>query len=69
MPNLDQIIFQIITSAEPDGWGRRVTLRNHAKRREQIRADGRDLPPPNALDLHESRGRTSTQVRQPMGAC
>lgn len=41
-----------IADTEPDGWGRRVILRDHAKRREQIRADGgRDLPPPNALDF------------------
>ena len=41
-----------IADTEPDGWGRRVILRDHAKRREQIRAQGgKDLPPPNALDF------------------
>ena len=41
-----------IADTEPDGWGRRVILRDHAKRREQIRSHGgKDLPPPNTLDF------------------
>jgi serine/threonine-protein kinase HipA len=41
-----------IADTEPDGWGRRVILCDHAKRRERIRAaGGADLPPPNALDF------------------
>ncbi len=41
-----------IADTEPDGWGRRVILRDHAKRREKQRAEGGgDLPPPNNLDF------------------
>lgn len=41
-----------IADTEPDGWGRRVILRDHAKRREKMRSEGGgDLPLPNALDF------------------
>lgn len=41
-----------LADTEPDGWGRRVILRDHAKRRERLRAEGGDdLPPPTALDF------------------
>ena len=41
-----------LRDTEPDGWGRQIILRDHAKRRERQRAGGGgDLPPPNALDF------------------
>lgn len=42
-----------VADTEPDGWGRNVILRNHAKNRRQARRDGRDLgdAPLNALDF------------------
>lgn len=41
-----------LADTEPDGWGRRVILRDHAKRREKLRTSGGgNLPPPNALDF------------------
>jgi len=35
----------VIADTEPDGWARRVILRDHAKRRQAARADGEILPP------------------------
>jgi len=35
----------VIADTEPDGWARRVILRDHAKRRQAARDGGRDLPP------------------------
>ncbi len=41
-----------LADTEPDGWGRRVILRDHAKRREKMRLEeGKDLPPLNSLDI------------------
>jgi len=41
-----------IADTEPDGWARRVILRDHAKRREQARRAGGKLPPlAGALDF------------------
>jgi serine/threonine-protein kinase HipA len=41
-----------IADAEPDGWGRRVILRDHSKRRDTARrAGGQGVPPLNALDF------------------
>lgn len=42
----------VIADTEPDGWARRVILRDHAKRRQVARAEGADLPPvATALDF------------------
>jgi serine/threonine-protein kinase HipA len=42
-----------IADTEPDGWGRRVILRDHAKRRQEARRRGATVEarPLNALDL------------------
>jgi serine/threonine-protein kinase HipA len=42
-----------IADTEPDGWGKRVILRDHVKRRQELRREGKDgdAPPLNALDL------------------
>lgn len=42
-----------IADTEPDGWGRRVILRDHAKRRQEARRAGAGTPPPplHALDF------------------
>lgn len=41
-----------VADTEPDGWGRRVILRDYAKRRERMKTTGGpDLPPPNGLDF------------------
>jgi serine/threonine-protein kinase HipA len=41
-----------IADTEPDGWGRRVIMRDHAKRRHESRLEGKakNDPPLNALD-------------------
>lgn len=41
-----------IADTEPDGWGRRVIMRDHAKRRHEPRLEGKakNVPPLNALD-------------------
>ena len=41
-----------IADTEPDGWGRQVILRDHAKRRQEAKRSGADVkaPPLNALD-------------------
>ena len=40
-----------IADTEPDGWGRTVIRRDHAKRRAAARAEGREVPPiANGLD-------------------
>lgn len=41
-----------IADTEPDGWGRKVILRDHAKRRQQSRRSGATIEsgPPNHLD-------------------
>lgn len=36
----------IFADTEPDGWGRKVIVRDHAKRRESARASGATAPPP-----------------------
>jgi len=47
------VFHAVIADTEPDGWGRRVTQRDHAKRRQGTRRDGGTAasPPLNALDL------------------
>jgi serine/threonine-protein kinase HipA len=42
-----------IADTEPDGWGRMVILRDHAKRRQEAKrgAEKTDLPPLNPLDF------------------
>jgi serine/threonine-protein kinase HipA len=39
------VFHAALADTEPDGWARRVILRDHAKRREQARHMGDDLPP------------------------
>ena len=39
------VFHAAIADTEPDGWARRVIPRDHAKRREQARRAGEDLPP------------------------
>jgi serine/threonine-protein kinase HipA len=34
-----------IADTEPDGWARRVILRDHARRRAEARQTGNDVPP------------------------
>lgn len=43
----------VIADTEPDGWGRRVILRDHAKRRQSERRSGREVAsaPLNAVDF------------------
>src|ERR1700721_2930972 len=50
----DASIFHgAIADTEPDGWARRVILRDHAKRRQEARRAGADVEsrPLNALDF------------------
>jgi serine/threonine-protein kinase HipA len=50
----DGSIFpRVIADAEPDGWGRRVMLRDHAKRRQHTKRSGEkvDVRPLNHLDF------------------
>ena len=46
------IFHAAIADTEPDGWGRRVIMRDHAKRRHETRPDGKEksAQPLNALD-------------------
>ena len=46
------VFHAAIADTEPDGWGRRVIQRDHAKRRQEARRGGEDVPnrPLNALD-------------------
>jgi serine/threonine-protein kinase HipA len=46
------VFHAVIADTEPDGWGRRVIQRDHAKRRQQTRRDGATAAsaPLNALD-------------------
>jgi serine/threonine-protein kinase HipA len=46
------VFHAVIADTEPDGWGRRVIQRDHAKRRQQTRRDGVTAAsaPLNALD-------------------
>ncbi|MCB9653636.1 MAG: HipA N-terminal domain-containing protein [Deltaproteobacteria bacterium] len=47
------IFHAAIADTEPDGWGRRVVLRDEAKQRQQARLDGRDFDstPFGSLDM------------------
>jgi serine/threonine-protein kinase HipA len=47
------IFHSVIADTEPDGWGKRVILRDHAKRRQDARSAGLafDARPPNQLDF------------------
>jgi serine/threonine-protein kinase HipA len=47
------VFHAVIADTEPDGWGRRVIQRDHAKRRQQARRDGEAVAqrPLNALDF------------------
>ncbi len=42
-----------IADTGPDGWGRRVIMRDHVKRRQELRREGKEdnAPPINALDF------------------
>ncbi|HEY3777690.1 MAG TPA: type II toxin-antitoxin system HipA family toxin [Rhizomicrobium sp.] len=42
-----------IADTEPDGWGKRVIMRDHVKRRQELRREGKDddAPSLNALDF------------------
>ena len=41
-----------IADTEPDGWGRRVIMRDHIKRRQELRREGKEEAQPlNALDF------------------
>lgn len=46
------VFHAAIADTEPDGWGKRVIQRDHAKRRQQTRRRGEDVNPRplNALD-------------------
>ena len=46
------VLHAVIADAEPDGWGRRVIQRDHAKRRQEARRGGEAIAqrPLNALD-------------------
>jgi serine/threonine-protein kinase HipA len=51
-PNRDASIFHgVIADTEPDGWGRRVILRDHAKHRESARQAREEAPPPVVTGL------------------
>jgi serine/threonine-protein kinase HipA len=43
------VFHNVIADTEPDGWARRVILRDHAKRRQQIKKTGA-VPPPTGLN-------------------
>jgi len=47
------IFHAVIADTAPDGWGRRVILREHARRRREARGAGGDVDarPPNELDF------------------
>ena len=47
------VFHSVIADTEPDGWGRRVILRSHMKRRQALREKGRKIEtrPLNALDF------------------
>jgi serine/threonine-protein kinase HipA len=47
------VFHAAIADTEPDGWGRRVILRDHAKRRQGVRRSGKDAGPAqlNAVDF------------------
>ncbi|HEY5049083.1 MAG TPA: type II toxin-antitoxin system HipA family toxin [Rhizomicrobium sp.] len=42
-----------IADTEPDGWGKRVIMRDHVRRKQELRREGKenDAPPLNALDF------------------
>jgi serine/threonine-protein kinase HipA len=42
-----------LADTEPDGWGRRVIMRDYVKRRQELRREGKkgETPPLNALDF------------------
>ena len=50
--NDGSLFHAAIADTEPDGWGRRVILRDHIKRRQQLRREGKEaeVQPLNALD-------------------
>jgi serine/threonine-protein kinase HipA len=51
-PRDGSVFHAAIADTEPDGWGRNVIRRDHAKRRVAARAQGNDLPPlENSLDF------------------
>ena len=47
------LFYAAIADTEPNGWGRRVTMRDHVKRRQENRRAGleNDLQPPSALEF------------------
>lgn len=53
-PGVDDSVFHgVIADTEPDGWGRRIILRDHAKRRQAARAEVQASPKPivDAMDF------------------
>ena len=52
-PGTGSVFHAVIADTEPDGWAKRVILRDHAKRRQEMRRTGQSLPSPplNAADF------------------
>src|SRR5205085_5287499 len=50
---LGSVFHSAVADTEPDGWGRRVILRDHARRRQRARRAGApvETQPLNALDF------------------
>ncbi len=44
------VFFDCFADTEPDGWGKRVILRDHAKRRKQVQGSSLSSAPLNSLD-------------------
>jgi len=51
-PNDGSLFHAAIADTEPDGWGRRVIMRDHIKRRQELHREGKEeeAQPLNALD-------------------
>lgn len=51
--NVGSVFHAVIADTEPDGWARRVILRDHAKQRQKVRRTGRSpsTVPLNAVDF------------------
>ena len=51
--NVGSVFHAVIADTEPDGWARRVILRDHAKQRQKVRRTGRSpsTAPLNAVDF------------------
>lgn len=59
------VFHAVIADCEPDGWGKQVIKRDHAKRRQEARGNGEaaDNEPLNALD-YLSAVDDASRVRQ-----